>query len=68
MNAIRPWCAVAQYPGLKRFHVGTITMPEDARHDQIVAALRDHAMTFLPPGFDIILPVCGAIFFQEVPE
>jgi hypothetical protein len=63
-DAIRPWCAVAAYPGLAEFTLGTITMPADARHDQIEAALADHAASFLPPGFTIIKPVCGALFFQ----
>lgn len=62
---IRPWCAIAQFPGLKKFRFGTITLPVEARHDEIVAALRTHALTFLPDGFEIIEPRCGALFFQE---
>lgn len=61
---IRPWCAVAIYPGLAEFTLGTITMPADARHDEIEAALAKHAAQFLPPGFKIIKPMCGALFFQ----
>lgn len=63
-DAIRPWCAKAIYPGLAEFTLGTITMPADARYDQIEAALADHAALFLPPGFTIIKPICGALFFQ----
>jgi hypothetical protein len=66
--AIRPWCAVAQYPGLRRFRVGTVTMPAEARHDEIMAGLRDHALTILPPGFTIIRPQAGSLFFQPEPE
>jgi hypothetical protein len=36
-----------------------------ARHDEIVAALEAAALRFLPPGFQIIEPQCGAIFFSE---
>lgn len=64
-KAIRPWCAVAVYPGLAEFTLGTITMPADARHDEIEAALAEHAAMFLPPGFKIIKPMCGALFFQR---
>ena len=52
-NAIRPWCALAQYPGKRRFRVGTITMP---------AALTS---SMLPEGFEIIEPLCGALVFQD---
>lgn len=68
MTAIRPWCATAQYPGLSRFLVGTITLPADARADEIEAALAAHASAFLPPGFSIIEPLCGAIFFAPEEE
>jgi hypothetical protein len=61
--AIRPWCAKAQYPGLQPFFVGTAIVDAEARHDEIVAALEAHARTFLPPGFQIIEPMCGALFF-----
>jgi hypothetical protein len=61
----RPWCAVAQYPGLSRFLVGTVVLPDDARHDEITAALHDHALQFLPSGFEIVQPECGALFFEE---
>ena len=64
-QAIKPWCAKAQYPGLREFLVGTITMPHPSRHDEIIEALEAHALTFLPPGFIIIEPLCGALFFQE---
>lgn len=62
-NAVRPWCAEAIYPGLKTFVVGTVAVAADARHDQIVEALRDHALTFLPPGFTIVRPLGGSLFF-----
>lgn len=64
-QAIRPWCGKSQYPGLKPFTMGTITMPAEARHDEIVEALYKHALTFLSPGFTIIQPMCGALFFHE---
>lgn len=63
--AIRPWCAIAAYPEKRRFRVGTITMPADARHDEIVEALRVLALSMLPDGFEIIEPLCGALVFQE---
>lgn len=63
--ATRPWCAIARYPGLQRFLVGTAMLPAEARHDEIVEALAAHAATMLPPGFTIIEPRCGALIFQE---
>ena len=63
---VRPWCAKAVFPGLKEFMLGTIVMKESATSHEIEAALYDHAHTFLPTGFTIIEPMCGAIFF--VPE
>lgn len=67
-EAIRPWCAVAQYPGLQEFLVGTVTMPAGARHDEVEKALYKCASEFLPPGFLIMKPMCGAVFFQETEE
>lgn len=64
-RATRPWCAIAQYPGLKRFIIGTVVLPANARHDEIIDALTAHALTMLAPGFDIIEPRCGALFFHE---
>ena len=64
MTAQRPWCAKATFPDLKPFIGGTITMPADAQHHEIEAALVAHFLTFLPPGFSIIEPMCGAMFFQ----
>jgi len=61
----RPWCGVAQFPGLAQFMIGTVHLPVGARHDEIVAALEAAALRFLPPGFQIIEPQCGAIFFSE---
>ena len=63
--SVRPWCAIAQYPGLQRFMLGTVVVAADARHDEIIEALRNQALTFLPPGFEIVEPRCGALFFQE---
>jgi hypothetical protein len=63
---VRPWCAKAVFPGLKEFILGTIVMPADAASHEIETALYDHAHKFLPSGFKIIEPLCGAIFF--VPE
>jgi hypothetical protein len=39
-------------------------MPADAQHHEIEAALVAHFLTFLPPGFSIIEPMCGALFFH----
>lgn len=64
-RATRPWCAIAQYPGLKRFIVGTVVLPAKARHDEIIDALTAHALTLIPPGFTIVEPRCGALFFHE---
>lgn len=63
-DAIRPWCAEAQFPGLKPFIGGTVVLPADAPSHAIEAALRDYFSTFLPPGFVILRPICGALFFQ----
>jgi hypothetical protein len=65
MTAIRPWCARARYPGLKTFLVGTVTLPAEAMGHEIDAALHALAASILPPGFEIIEPMCGALFFQE---
>jgi len=63
--AIRPWCAKAQYPGLEPFMFGTVTLPLDARHDEIVDAL-DAALTrIIPQGYTILAVECGSIFFNE---
>lgn len=67
-NAFRPWCAEARYPGLKPFMLGTIAMPHDAPSHEIEAALVRHARTFLVEGFEIIRPVCGALFFHPEEE
>lgn len=64
-GAIRPWCAKVRYPGLKPFLGGTVVIPADAQAHEIEAALRKHFLTFLPPGFEIIEPLCGALFFSE---
>jgi hypothetical protein len=63
-RAIRPWCAKAQYPGQKPFLGGTVVLDASARSDEIEAALRAHFLEFLPAGFEIIEPLCGALFFS----
>ena len=65
MNAIRPWCAKAEYPGLQPFLFGAVEMPNTAQSHEIEAALSALALTFLPPGFKITDTRCGAIFFHE---
>jgi hypothetical protein len=64
-RAIRPWCAKAQFPGKEPFVGGTVILPAEARADEIEAALHAHFLTFLPGGFTIIQPICGALFFQD---
>ncbi|MDZ7905705.1 MAG: hypothetical protein U5N55_07990 [Cypionkella sp.] len=64
-KAIRPYCAKARYSGLKEFIGGTCVVDANARHDEIIAALTKHFLTFLPPGFDIIEPMAGSLFFQD---
>lgn len=64
-DAVRPWCAKARYPGLKTFLGGTVTMQADAAAHEVEAALNAHFLTFLPPGFEIIEPVCGSLFFSS---
>lgn len=66
--AIRPWCAVARFPGKERFLAGTITLPAEAQAPEIDRALRGHFLRFLPDGFEIIQPVAGALFFQAEQE
>ena len=63
---VRPWCAKAVYSELEEFVLGSIVLPEDTPSHEIEKALYDHAHTFLPTGFKIIEPMCGAILF--VPE
>jgi len=63
-KAIRPWCAVAQYPGLKEFLAGTIVMPREAQFHEVEAALRAHFDQFIPPGYKIIKHAAGALFFD----
>jgi hypothetical protein len=60
-----PWCGVARYPHLQPFLFGTVTLPSDARQDQIEAAVTGHALLFLPPGFTLIECKRGSIFFAE---
>lgn len=60
---VRPWCAKAVYSDLEEFILGSIVLPEDMPTHEIEQALYDHAHTFLPTGFKIIEPLCGAIFF-----
>lgn len=64
-EAIRPWCAKAQFPGLAPFILGTICLPASAQSHEIEAALYAHGRIFLPTGFTIIEPLCGALFFQD---
>jgi hypothetical protein len=64
-DAIRPWCAEAAYLGLEPFIGGTIYLPAKAQAHEIEAALLAHFRSFLPDGFTIVRPVCGALFFQE---
>ncbi|WP_143732990.1 hypothetical protein [Pontibaca methylaminivorans] len=64
-NANRPWCAKARYPGLDPFLGGTVVMPADAASHEVETALIEHFRRFLPDGFEIIEPVCGALFFTE---
>lgn len=61
---IRPWCAKAVYPGLKPFIGGTVTLDASAQSHEVMAALESDFLTFLPPGFEIIEPMCEAIFFE----
>lgn len=64
-TAIRPWCAKAQYPGLEPFLGGTVILPAEAQSHEVEAALIAHFRKFLPDGFKLIEPVCGALFFHE---
>ena len=66
--AIRPWCVRAQYTGLEPFVAGTVTLPVDARHDEIMAALDDMLTRILPQGYVILEPLCGSIFFTPVED
>ena len=65
-NKFRPWVARVQYPGLDKSLAGNIMMPAEAQSHEVEAALKAHFDTFLPPGWVMIEPLCGAIFF--VPE
>lgn len=61
--AIRPWCVKAQYPGLEPFVAGDITLPVEARHDEIMNALDSMLKRILPQGYIMLEPLCGSIFF-----
>jgi hypothetical protein len=61
---LRPWCAQAEYPGLRRFYVGTVNLPHDTPSHEIETALSLHALTFLPEGFRLVGIECGALFFS----
>ena len=63
-DAIRPWCAMAQFPGKKPFIGGTVIIHASANSSEIIDALRAHFLTFLPEGFEIVKPIAGAIFFN----
>ena len=63
-DAIRPWCAVAKFPGMEPFLMGTVTLPAGARQDEIEAALQAHGKSMLPDGFAILDMKCGALFFH----
>ena len=64
MTAVRPWCAVARYQGLQEFIGGTVVLPADAQSHEVIAALTAHFDQFLPPGFEVIRPVAGSLFFN----
>ncbi len=63
MTRNRPWSAEAQYPGKATFLVGTVVIEDGTPSHEINRQLKDHALSFLPDGFAIVRPVCGAIFF-----
>lgn len=62
-KAFRQWCAVAQYPGLRDFMVGTAQARHDAPMHEVEIAIRSVADSFLPPGYAIKNMVPGAIWF-----
>ena len=64
-KSIRPWCAIAQFPGFKEFLGGTVIMPDEAKSHEIEEALQKHFSEFLPPGFIIVKHVAGSLFFVE---
>ena len=66
--AIRPWCALVRYPGLLPFTLGTVIVDAKATSEEAMKALHDHALTFIPPGFEIIRPLAGSLFFQPDDE
>lgn len=65
---IRPWSAIIQYPGLKKVMFGTVPMPFDARHDEIMNALVKKALEHIPAGFEVRELLPGAIFFSDWSE
>ena len=64
-DAIIPWCAEARYPGLQPALFGTLTMPADARYDEIEAAMHKLMLKHLPDGFEIMGLQRGALFFRD---
>lgn len=65
MKKFRSWCGIACYPGLSRFFVGNIVMPVQSNYAEIENALIEHALTFLPTGFELIELKCGSIILYE---
>ncbi len=64
-RALRSWSAIGHYPNKKAFVFGTVMLPLDARHDEIMAALRskwaDAFPIDSPPVFD---PIMGTVWFR----
>ena len=65
-NAMRHiyWTAICSFPGLKRFFVGSVVLPFDARQDEVMSALHSLWSEMLPiPVPDNFTPVRGLVLF-----
>ena len=63
-GVMRPWCALARYPGLDPFHYGTVSLRPQDGEEAARIALAERMLTRLPPGFEILSVMRGSMVFQ----
>lgn len=60
----RTWIARARYPGLDDFIVGTVFTAREASEETARALLLEYILTILPPGFEILAVMPGAVMVR----